>query len=251
MDDNNRMASGVARQQRSGPGYLLAGIRCLWRKNVIPYVWLPLAANMLLFGFAIFWAAGEVGGWIAWLMGYIPEWLGFLEQILWVLFALLALLLVAFTFGIAVNLVAAPFNALLSEAVEASSLGKPQQQTEASVWSEVKRALLREFAKLGYYLPRAVLLLLASVIPLTSPIAPVLWFVFGAWMMAIQFLDYPMDNHRVSFNDMRSRLARQRWRTLGFGMAVLVALMIPVLNLLVVPAAVAGATLLWLDHHRN
>ena len=41
-----------------------------------------------------------------------------------------------------------------------------------------------------------------------------------------------------------------RGLSLGFGAAVTAAMMVPVLNFLVMPAAVAGATLLWLDHMR-
>ncbi len=39
-------------------------------------------------------------------------------------------------------------------------------------------------------------------------VAPVLWFLFSAWMLAIQYCDYPFDNHKVPFKEMRTALAR-------------------------------------------
>jgi CysZ protein len=42
-------------------------------------------------------------------------------------------------------------------------------------------------------------------------------------------------------------VAKKRFLNLGFGSAVSVATMTPILNFLVMPAAVAGATALWIE----
>jgi len=234
----------------SGPGYLWAGMKYLKQPGVRRYVWLPLLFNILLFGAGISWAAGLVEGWMTSLMGYLPNWLGFMQGLLWFAFALLVAVLVAVGFGVLAAILAAPFNSLLSLAVERAE-GRAQAEEGLPWWRELVRVLTRELAKLGYYLPRAVLLLVAGLVPVTAPFAPALWFVFGAWMMAIQYLDYPMDNHQVSFAEMKRQLASKRMQTVGFGMAVLLALMVPILNLVVMPAAVVGATLLCLDQHSD
>jgi len=75
-----------------------------------------------------------------------------------------------------------------------------------------------------------------------------LWFVFSAWMMAMQYIDYPMDNHRTTFDDMRKYLKTHRGISFGFGCAVMIAAMIPGVNFFVMPAAVAGATLMWVEN---
>ena len=56
-----------------------------------------------------------------------------------------------------------------------------------------------------------------------------------------------MGNHGLSFPRQREVLAKRPLLCLGFGGSVMLALMIPVLNFLVIPASVAGATLMWVE----
>ena len=113
------------------------------------------------------------------------------------------------------------------------------------------RALKRELTKLLYYLPRIVLIVLAtfilSFIPILGILAPVLTFAWAAWSMAIQFIDYPADNDQISFRPMLSMMKEQRRQCLIFGSATTFLISIPIINLIAIPAAVAGATQLWLE----
>ena len=84
-------------------------------------------------------------------------------------------------------------------------------------------------------------------IPVVNLAAPFIWLAFSAWMLAISYVDYPMGNHRMGFAEQRQALARRRLTSLGFGGIVTWAVLIPIVNLIVMPAAVAGATKLWLD----
>ena len=95
------------------------------------------------------------------------------------------------------------------------------------------------------YLPRAIGLLILSLIPGLNLIATPLWLLFGVWMMAVQYIDYPCDNNKVSWDEMLAWLRAKRWQSLGFGGITYVALLIPFVNILMMPAAVAGATLFW------
>jgi len=61
----------------------------------------------------------------------------------------------------------------------------------------------------------------------------------------LQYLDYPMDNHRLEFKVIRKKLANKKLNNLSFGSAVMLVSMLPILNFLVMPAAVIGATILW------
>ncbi len=93
----------------------------------------------------------------------------------------------------------------------------------------------------------AVFVLLLSFIPGVNAVAPVLWFLLGAWMMSIQFVDYPMDNHQLGFADVKEAVRSRRLSSMGFGGLVALCAAIPVVNFFVVPAAVVGATLLWVE----
>jgi CysZ protein len=66
-------------------------------------------------------------------------------------------------------------------------------------------------------------------------------------MLAIDYHDYPMGNHQLLFNEQREVLKKKRTLALGFGMATMLATMIPIVNFFVIPAAVAGATALYVN----
>lgn len=231
----------------SGPRYLGEGLKLMLRPGLRAFVLLPLSLNLALFIGLVSFAVRQFRHWVEVLMPSLPDWLSFLEYLMWPLFVVLVLVLIYFTFTLLANLIAAPFNGFLAEKVEVVARGRDDFPPFS--WGElaamVPRTLRRELRKLGYFLPRAAGLLVLTVIPGVNLIATPLWVLFGIWMMAVQYIDYPADNHKLAFDDMLAWLRRTRWQSLGFGGAVYVALLVPFLNILMMPAAVAGATLFW------
>ena len=98
-----------------------------------------------------------------------------------------------------------------------------------------------------YYVPMLVFVLLITLIPGINAVSPLVWFLFGAWMMSLQFVDYPMDNHQLSYKDVREAVATRRLSAMGFGGVVALFASVPVVNFFVVPSAVVGATLFWCE----
>lgn len=231
----------------SGPQYLREGLRLVLSPGLRRFVILPLTVNLLLFVALVSTAVRGFSGWVASLMPSLPSWLGFLEYILWPLFVLLVLVIIFFTFTTLASIVAAPLYGLLSEKVEVVVRG--QDDFPPFSWRElfamIPRTLGREMRKLAYFLPRALVLLILSFIPVVNLIAAPLWILLGVWMAAVQYIDYPADNHKLSWSDMLAWLREKRWRCLSFGGIVYLGMLVPLFNLLVMPAAVAGATLFW------
>ncbi len=233
-----------------GASYLVQGFKMLPDPEIRPFVLIPLILNILLFSGAIWLLINQFEGWVGYWLSFLPEWLSFLEFVLWPLFALMVLLVVYYSFTLVANLIAAPFNGFLSEKVEKRLRGDViTDEGWQALLALIPRSIGRELSKLAYYLPRFVLLLVITFIPVLNVIAPFLWFLFGAWMMAIQYCDYPMDNNKVSFTQMKLLLKAKRLTSVGFGGLVQVGMMIPVINLVVMPAAVIGATYYWVDEH--
>ena len=230
-----------------GIGYLVDGAKMLGHPSLRLFVIVPLAVNILIFGSLIGLGLGYVTEAMDRVLGSIPEWLGFIEWILWPLIWLTLSLVTGYLFTAVALIIASPFNGLLAEKAEELVTGKPVQGPEglAQALLLVPRGIIRELLKLMYYVPMAVFVLLLSFIPLLNAAAPLLWFLLGAWMMSIQFVDYPMDNHQLSFADVKEAVRRRRLSSMGFGGAVALFASIPVVNFFVVPAAVVGATLLW------
>ena len=231
----------------SGPDYLREGLKLILSPGLRLFVLLPLAINLLVFIGLIVVSLQQFNGWVEAFMPSLPNWLSFLEYLLWPLFVVLVLLMVFFTFNLVANIIAAPFNGFLAEKVEIVARG--QDNFPAFSWAElfamVPRTLSREMRKLGYFLPRSIALLILSFIPVLNIVAAPLWLLFGIWMMAVQYIDYPADNNKVSWDAMLAWLRAKRWQSLGFGGITYLALLIPFVNLLMMPAAVAGATLFW------
>jgi len=237
------------RQPLSGFGYLLAGLRLLLRPALWPYLLLPLGVNVLVFGALLWLAAGQFGALVDSLLPTLPDWLAWLAWLLWLVFGLVAAILVLFTFTLVANFIAAPFNGLLAEAVERLLTGAapPGGGSLHQALREAPQALADELRKMGYFLLWAIPLGLLFLVPLLNLAAPLLWALFSAWLLALQYLDYPLGNRGLRFAAQRARLRRRPLLGLGFGAAVLLATLIPLLNLVVMPAAVAGATRLVLE----
>ncbi len=234
-----------------GGRYILRGVHLLSEKKLRAFVIIPLIINIVLFSAALFVMFNQLPTWIASWLSFLPGFLSFLEFILYPLFAITAVLVIYYGFNIVANIIAAPFNGLLSERVEQMQTGKAlPDESFKELLNIVPRSIAREFAKLAYYLPRLILLLILSFIPGLNLFAPIFWFLFGAWMMAIQYCDYPMDNNKVSFKEMLRLLKKQRLTSLGFGGLVQLAMMVPILNFIMMPVAVIGATLYWIEEHQ-
>lgn len=230
----------------AGANYLLRGFSLLFKPGIRAYVIIPFLINTLLFVALIGLGVQQFSAFLAWIMPDLPQWLQWLSWLMWFVFAIGALLIVFFTFSLLANLVGAPFNSLLAEAVEKhiADAEMPSASTRSAGFiAGIIPALTDEILKIIYFILWSLPFLILFVIPGVNLIAPVVWFLFTAWMLALEYADYPLGNHQFSFAQQRSLLRSQTIRTMGFGSAVGIATMIPIANFMVMPAAVAGATI--------
>ncbi|HXH04762.1 MAG TPA: sulfate transporter CysZ [Candidatus Competibacteraceae bacterium] len=234
-----------------GARYPLRGLGWLTRPGLRRYVLVPLAVNALLFGGATWWGAGQLQGLIQWLDARLPDWLAWLSWLLWPLFLVAVLLVGFYTFTLVANLLAAPFNGLLAEKVEDMLTPDHGRPDSRPLWQEIVIAPAAELRKLGYFLARALPLLLLFLIPGVNAAAPFVWLAFSAWLLALQYLDYPLGNHHIAFPEQRRLLRQRRLLAVGFGAGCLLLTLVPVLNFLAMPASVIGATLLWREQLAN
>lgn len=228
-----------------GARYFFQGLGLLTKPGIRRFVIIPLLINVGIFS-AVLWLGSR---WFdQFLDNMLPGWLSWAEFILWPLFALSYFLLLFYLFALLANVIAAPFNDLLSEKVEAYLRGNiVKADDKNNFWVEVPRSIANEIGKLFYFLLRSIPLLILFVIPGVNLIAPFLWFMFSAWMLSLEYLDYPCGNHNISFKETREKIRARRIRCISFGGAVTAFTMLPVINFIAMPAAVAGATSLYLN----
>lgn len=232
-----------------GAGYVIRGARLLLHPRLRVFVLVPLVVNIIIFGSLLGWGYAWLSATLDQTLASLPEWLHFLRWIIWPLLVIAISLITGYLFTAVALIIASPFNTLLAEKTEELVTGEPVAGLEGLLGAlvSVPRGVFREIAKLLYYLPMALFVLLISVIPALNAVAPLLWLLLGAWMMSIQFVDYPMDNHQRSFAEVKAAVRSRRLSSMGFGGLVALCTGIPVVNFVVVPAAVVGATLLWVE----
>ena len=231
----------------SGALYFVRGFAIVTRPGIRAYVVPPLLINVVLFSALIYFGA-------SWLVDFardmLPGWLDFLAWILIPSYVVAALMAGFFTFNLVANLIAAPFSGVLAAAVERDLTGR-SPHTGAGGWrtflKDLGATLVSEVRKFAYVAIRSLPPLLLFLIPGINVVAPFVWMALGAWMLAVTYVDYPMANHGIGFDELRARLGDRRLLSLGFGGAVMAALAVPVLNFLVIPCAVAGATAMWVE----
>jgi len=235
----------------NGVNYFLAGFKLMLKPALLPYVLTPLFINIVLFSYAVWYSSSLFGEWLGWLLDKIPDWLAFIQWILWPIFVLTLGTVIFFVFNMVANIIASPFNGILAEKAEQILTNDiPSEAGFIALMKTIPASLAREMHKMKYYLPRVILLSLLFFIPGIN----ILVFLFAAWMMAIQYIDYPMDNHKIHFKDMLALIRSRNLSSLGFGAIVMFSLMVPVLNFIVIPAAVCGASIFWVKEfkqHRN
>jgi CysZ protein len=247
------MPSDVKKPNKSGFNYFMAGFALIKQPGLRSFVFIPLMINLLLFSTVMYVAVGELALLFDWVNGQLPDYLTWLKFFLWPLAVLSLLVIMSFVFSSVMNWLAAPFNGLLAEKVEQHLTGKALHSGGTlDLVKDLPRIFGREWQKLKYYLPRAIGFLILFWVPVIGQtVAPVLWFLFTAWMMAVQYCDFPFDNHKVPFEDMKFALNQTKGTSYSFGAAVTLFAMIPVVNFIVMPVAICGATALWVDRYRD
>lgn len=235
----------------------LLGFKAILHPKVRHFTLIPLLINFLVFA-GLFYYFADIGfNKLSFLSGeYLPAWLSWLGGMLkyiryFLIMIYLSILLTVFAVlaTLCANILGAPFNGLLSEAYSKVLGHTPPTQP---FWQMVIQTLKRELLKLLYYLPRGIFILILAVIfyfiPGLNITIPLLFLWFSSWMLAVQYIDYPADNHHVSFSALKKIMKQNRVLLLGFGLMFTLLSTIPVINLFVMPSAVLGATKLWHSH---
>jgi len=222
------------------------GVRLIFSPGIRRFVAIPLLLNIVIFA-ALAYVAGVY--FEDFMDRWLPSqsWLEFLRWILWLLFAVAYALALFYGFTMIANLIAAPFNGILAARIEEKLTGVRPAEADESLLKAIGPAIAGELGKILYFASRAIPLLLLFFVPGLNILVSIGWVLFGLWFLAIEYADYPMGNHAVRPKTQRQYLRRKRVKSLAFGAGVTVMMLIPVLQFAAMPAAVAGATRLWVD----
>jgi CysZ protein len=230
-----------------GAGYLLSGFALLRAPALRRYVLWPIGIGAALWLLAAAVLLERAGTLVRSIAARLPDWLDPLALLVWPLLVIALGLAFAYGFALVVALLAAPFYSALARHAETLLDPAAPSPPEVPLVRDALRTVGGELRKLGYFVVVGTPLLISLWIPGLNLLTGPLWLVWGAWLIALEYLDFPAGNHGHDFRAVRALARRTPLRALGFGTATLLALSVPLLNLVAMPAAVAGAAAWWTD----
>ncbi len=207
----------------------------LWRMLVLLFV------LMLILTGGMFWLAEYMAH--VWLPSGDAWYWQILSWVVWLLSAILALLIGAVSFTALGSVAAAPWLDELVRRTEALA-GKEVDVQNTPWWRQVIHSLANSIRPLSGLLIWGALALALFFIPLIGQLAAT-----GVWVYAsIRFLNYELMDSVASrkgwdFKRRKQELGQRRLFYLGFGGMALGLMLVPVLNLFVLPAAAVGLSL--------
>ncbi|MBN2644340.1 MAG: sulfate transporter CysZ [Desulfuromonadaceae bacterium] len=233
----------------------LSGFFSLWNAwkfvtahaRLLRYALIPFVINVVVFAVALYWGsdlfAHLVGDYIHPQDGW---WWQALAWLVKALAALITAIFVFFAFTVVGNLIASPFNEALSEKTEQLLTGAALGEEKFSLGRLLKdagRIVLDEIRKMSIFIVLMLLLVVLSFIPVVGPpVYAVCSVLLTLYFLVVEYTGFVFGRKRLRFADQRRFVAAHRWRSLGFGVAVLCILMIPLVQFLTIPLAVVAAT---------
>jgi CysZ protein len=218
---------------------------------LLRFVAIPFAINLVIFSMAVYFG---IDLFTHLLEQYLPQgdawYLAVLYYLAWVVAGLLSTVAVFFGFTVIGNILASPFNELLSERIEAlvRGTGEAAPFSLTGFVADSGRAMLIELKKQLFFIVGMILLLLMNLLPWFGPLAyAVLAPLFTLFFLVIEYLSFVLMRKQVGFDQQRSYVFGRPLLMAGFGCAVFCLLAIPLLQFFCIPLAVSGATLLWCD----
>ncbi|MCK7593810.1 sulfate transporter CysZ [Lysobacter sp. CAU 1642] len=203
------------------------------------FVLLPALGNIVLFALA---AGVALWGLESALDAWLPDQASWLR---WLLFPVLILALLVgtlFAFTVLANLLLGPFLGLLAAKVN-ERLGGPAPPPGAGFLPDLARDTGLELRRLGYILLCTAGVLLLGLVPVVNLVAAPLGLLLTAWLLAMEHAAHALGLRRMSLSEQLGFLRLNRLGVMGFGFASMGVLLVPLLNLVLLPAAVCGMTL--------
>jgi len=155
-----------------------------------------------------------------------------------------ALLLGILTFTAVTLLIGDPFYERISELVEDRFGGVPDG-VEVGFWRSLARSLVDSVRLVGLSILVGIPLFVLGLLPFVGQtVIPALGAAIGGWLLALELTGVPFQRRGQRLRHRRKALRAQLPLTLGFGVAVFLCFLLPLGAVLLMPAAIAGGTLL-------
>jgi CysZ protein len=183
-----------------------------------------------------------------WITPFADDWSDgrrtFLRVVVIIAIVVASLALSIVTYTALTLLIGDPFYEGISKRVE-QRLGGTPGELELPWYRTIRRNAVDSIRLIGLGIALNVPLFVLGFVPvLGQTVVPVLSTIVGGWLLAVELTGIPFNRRGMFLRDRRQILRANRTLCLGFGIPVFLLLLIPFAAVVVVPAAVAGGTLL-------
>lgn len=219
--------------------------------RLVQYILIPFLINLLVFTGAVYFGLDFFSDRV---VTYLPQgeawYWSILYWLAWVVAVLLTVVLVFFTFTVVGNLIASPFNDLLSERTEEALTGQAGAEPFSLVQfsKDAGQTILLEVRKISIFVAAMLLILPLNLFPgIGNTLYTMLAISLTLFFLCIEYLGFVMVRKRRFFREQRRFIGARKFLMFGFGCGVMALLAIPLFQFLCIPLAVIGATCLWCE----
>lgn len=219
-----------------------------------PGLWLlgltPVAVSAGIVLLMAFGLAFLIDDFTAWVTPFADAWPAWLRSTVRVSIALAViagfLLAIVLLFAEVTNIIGQPFFEIISDTVE-KERGNAPAGVDAPWWTTLPRATLESVITVVVWLCFVIPLFGASFIPFVGQtVIPVVATVVSGYFLALEILQIPLERRGLH---LRERITfhwdpHHRPEALGFGIAAVLLFLVPLMNVIAMPGAIIGATLL-------
>ena len=217
------------------------GVLGAFRRPTLDYLLIPALVSLVIVGGGLYLAVGYIETLSASIrsLSWWPEFLSFIVDPLLYLVGILA---AAWFFSFIAVIIGSPFYGYLSSRIDPPTIDSPTKVARRAFSQELLASIKREWTKQKYVLPRLVGIFFIGFVPVVNLLAPIIWLVYGGWLMAVQFSDYRFENHGSDFPEALEKLRTNRSASIGLGVGITLGMSVPLLNFVMAPLAVVAAT---------
>ncbi|OKJ69404.1 EI24 domain-containing protein [Streptomyces sp. CB02261] len=236
----------------AGFGYLVQGQKWVGRHGRwFGFGLLPGLVTLVLYAGALVGLGYGADDLAAWATPFADDWsspwFGALRGTLTALVFVFGLFLAVVTFTAVTLLIGQPFYESLSEAVDRSEGGEVPE-SGLPLWRELwisARDSLRVLVRVAFF---GILLFVCGFIPVVGQtVVPALGFCVSGFFLTQELTSVALQRRGVEFKERLGLLRGRRTVVLGFGVPLTLSFLVPFVAVLLMPGAVAGATLMARD----
>ncbi|MCT9931063.1 EI24 domain-containing protein [Planotetraspora sp. A-T 1434] len=248
MSGNGRQAErrgvgGLA----EGIGFFLKGVGWVARK---PRWWLfgliPALIALVLYAVALIWLGTHATDVAAWVTPFADDW-GWhdaFRTLVGIMIFVVGLGLAVFTFTAVTLAIGDPFYEKLSEKVE-EDLGGLPDGPDVPFWRSLFRSIRDSVITLLYVLMFTLPLFVLGFVPVIGQtVVPVLGAIVSGFFLTVELTALAMERRGIPRRERLTLLRSNMAVSLGFGIPIFLLFLVPLVAVIVMPGAVAGAAML-------